>query len=318
MIFLQCTRKFKFVFHTVKYYSTVSSSNLVSCSHLAKLVQNPTWHKKIRILDATWDLDDKDYQSNHFQNRIPRSRFFSFDECRDRTSKFPRMLPTAEEFSAYVTNLGIGNNHHVIVYDNHETHSIYSSPRVWWMFKVFGHENISVLEGGLASWILEGHPVASGNYTEIESVPSPSSAFVANMRAELVKGFEFMQANAQTENAVQVMDARPKQRFLGVTDEGDIDSENGHMPHSTSVPFGKILSKETRSVRTKEEIKEYLRDSSIDINRDLIASCGSGVTACILSFAAFHAANKLVPVYDGSWSEWKVRAPQLISRGKQK
>lgn len=176
------------VFHTIKqtlstsvcYYSSNNQpssqqhvSPLTSCAELNDQMQQPNWYEKICLLDARWDLDDEDYHAKHVNNRIPCSKFFSFEECRDVTSPFPRMLPTASEFSDYVTRLGIGNEHHVVVYDDHEDFGLYSSPRVWWMFRTFGHTKVSVLDGGFRKWLSDGYPTVSGPYTkEEESLPS--------------------------------------------------------------------------------------------------------------------------------------------------
>ena len=144
---------------------------LVSCAELNKLLQKPNWHKTCRLLDATWDLDSRDYKENHFRNRIGCSKFFSFDECRNHTSLYPRMLPTVIEFEVYVNRLGISNNHHVFVYDGHPQLGIYSAARVWWMFRVFGHDQISVLDGGFMKWMEDDYAVETGAYKSYEKLP---------------------------------------------------------------------------------------------------------------------------------------------------
>ena len=157
------------------YCSTHNSNNdpgLMSCEKLHHLLQQPKWYQKLRVLDANWDLDDRDYRDMHFENRISCSKFFSFDECRDENSPFARMLPTSADFSAYVSSLGVSNNHHVVVYDNHEKVGAYSSPRVWWMFRAFGHDKVSILDGGFGKWLADGYPSVSGPYTTDEDLPS--------------------------------------------------------------------------------------------------------------------------------------------------
>ena len=145
-----------------------TSSGLTSCEELNQLLQNPKWYQKLRVLDARWDLDEQDYRDKHTNSRIPCSKFFSFDECRDTISPFSRMLPTSADFSAYVSNLGISNHHHVVIYDHHEKIGSYSSPRVWWMFRAFGHDKVSILDGGFGKWLSDGYPSVSGPYTDKE------------------------------------------------------------------------------------------------------------------------------------------------------
>lgn len=150
---------------------------LVSCAELNKLLQKPNWHKNYRLLDAAWDLDNRDYNENHFRNRIGCSKLFSYDECRDHTSPYPRMLPTVTEFEVYVNQLGISNNHHVFVYDGHPQLGIYSAARVWWMFRVFGHDEISVLDGGFMKWMEDGYAVETGAYKSYEKLPGKKNLF---------------------------------------------------------------------------------------------------------------------------------------------
>ena len=155
-----------------------NNKGLTSCEELNQLLQQPKWYQKLRVLDARWDLDDQDYREKHINNRIPSSRFFSCDECRDTNSPFPRMLPTSADFSAYVSNLGISNHHHVVIYDHDQNFGAYSSPRVWWMFRAFGHDKVSILDGGFGKWLSDGYPTVSGPYSEQENLPSKFFIFL--------------------------------------------------------------------------------------------------------------------------------------------
>ena len=150
------------------YYSTIPGS-LISCTQLEKCIENAP-ALNYRILDASWDLDGGDYKSRHFESRIHGAKFFSFDECCDKSSAFPRMLPSKFQFEDYVTALSISNDDHVIVYDNLQSHGSYSAPRVWWMFRTFGHDNVSVLDGGFSKWLQDGYPTICGEYTENEVI----------------------------------------------------------------------------------------------------------------------------------------------------
>ena len=166
----------KSLVHTSRGYSSVQAGNevpqLTSCDELYEHMQQPEWYRQVRVLDARWDLDDLDYRALHTANRIKASKFFSFEECRDLESPFDRMLPTSADFSAYVSSLGISNHHKVVVYDDNELCGAYSSPRVWWMFRAFGHNKVSLLDGGFGKWLSDGYPTVSGDYTDEENIPS--------------------------------------------------------------------------------------------------------------------------------------------------
>ena len=146
-------------------------ANLTSCEELSSYLKGPSCYQKYRIIDATWDLD-VGYKEKHALNRIPGSKFFDLSECSDQSSIYPMMLPTREQFEDYISELGICNNHHVVVYDNQQDFVLFSAPRLWWMFRVFGHRNVSILNGGLTRWIQQGYHVSSGDYSEQEIFPS--------------------------------------------------------------------------------------------------------------------------------------------------
>ena len=157
---------------SLKYFKIrASTDSLTSCSQLSEFIKKPSWYKDYRILDAQWDLNNDDYRMKHLSKRILGSKYFSFDECSDKKSAFPRMLPPENFFEEYVTALGISNDHHVIIYDNHDVYALYSAPRVWWMFRAFGHNKVSVLNGGLRKWVESGHSTVSGPYTANEELP---------------------------------------------------------------------------------------------------------------------------------------------------
>jgi len=291
------------VYTRQRCYSSVhtgQTSALTSCEELHEKLQDKEWHKKLRILDARWDLDDGDYRAMHLGNRISASKFFSFDECRDLDTPFDRMLPTSADFSAYVSNLGISNQHHVVVYDDNEKVGAYSSPRVWWMFRAFGHDNISILDGGFGKWCLDGYPTVSGEYTKDEILPTPKQPFISLKQPKHVMHFEAVKANALAEHPTQALDARGKARFV-----------DARIPQSHSTPYTELFN-ENKTLKSKEELIEYFKQKGIDLKEDIFTTCGSGVTASILAHALFYSLGKNVPVYDGSFSEWKVRAPEHI------
>ena len=168
----------KYVINAVRCYSQKQhpSRLLTSCGELYEQLQRPDWHKDIRVLDASWDREVGSNLALHQNTRIGGSKFFSLDQCRNIDLPFPYMLPTPDEFAEYVTKLGVSNEHHVIVYGGDDLLGMVSSSRLRWMFRVFGHENVSVLDGGLKKWRLDGYPVQSGDYGKDEFLPGQSSA----------------------------------------------------------------------------------------------------------------------------------------------
>lgn len=273
---------------------------LTSCEELFKHTQQNSWFEKIRILDARWDLHNREYHALHMENRIPASKFFSFEECRDSGSPFDRMLPASVEFSEYVTKLGICNKHHVIVYDDDPYVGAYSSPRVWWMFRAFGHNKVSILNGGFGKWISDGYPTVSGPYKDEEKLPGSNNPFLALKNPKFVVNFEAVKENATSENPKQLLDARSRKRF-----------HDAHIPKSTSTPFIELFN-EDKTFKSSNELKEYFKDNHVDLSTDdIITLCGSGITGSIVAHALYQCGRE-ASLYDGSFSEWKVRAPELI------
>lgn len=186
---------------------------LVSAQWLTDAVTNGAIGAKLRVLDASWFLPimQRDAKAEFAQKHIPGSAYFDIDECSDKSSRFDHMLPTCKHFSEYVGDLGIGNDTHVVVYDTSNFGS-FSAPRVWWMFRVFGHSMVSMLDGGMKSWEAEGHPVAS-DYSKPER-----REFQATLNQAWVKSYEDVLENIRTKQ-VQVVDSRSAGRFRGVEPE---------------------------------------------------------------------------------------------------
>lgn len=153
-------------------YVHTTPKPLTSCEELHHQLQQPKWHQELRIIDARCDMVERDFFALHMEKRISGSKFLSFDECCDQSTTLPFMLPSSTDFSAYVTRLGISNQHHVVIYDHHELVGALYSPRVWWMFRAFGHDKVSILDGGFGKWLSDGYPTVSGSYTEQENLPS--------------------------------------------------------------------------------------------------------------------------------------------------
>lgn len=246
----------------------------------------------IRFVDASFYLDDRKPKEEFLKERLPGAVFFDINEIADKESKFPRMLPSEKTFAEEVTRLGIKNDDRVVVYGGA---NCFSAPRGWWMFKCFGHERVHVLNGGITQWKLENRKLESG--PNKPSHVDMNELYNADLDDRLVKSWqEVMEALKSPK--YQVVDARSQARF---------DSE--HMPNALNVPFAKLVSGSDYSKFLSEgEIHRAFLEGGVDLSGEkvTITSCGSGVTACVLSICLNTLGLPLYcePVYDGSWSEW--------------
>ncbi|XP_072277170.1 3-mercaptopyruvate sulfurtransferase-like [Pyxicephalus adspersus] len=268
----------------------------------------------IRVLDASWHLPKtgRDPWREYKERHIPGAYFFDIDVCSDRTSPYDHMLPSADQFAEYAGKLGVSNNNHVVVYDASDFGS-FSAPRLWWMFRVFGHPQVSVLDGGLKAWIKEGHPVKSGK----ELRPEPVE-FQAKLDTSQVVEHEEMVENVEN-RTIQMVDARVEGRFRGVDPEPREGIEPGHISGSVNIPFPSFLTEEGYE-KSPEELRRIFKEKGIDLSKPLVASCGSGVTACHVALAAFLCGKEDTAIYDGSWVEWYMRAKpeDVVSEGRGK
>ncbi|KAM6904916.1 3-mercaptopyruvate sulfurtransferase [Xenentodon cancila] len=289
------------------------SRAVVSVQWLADAVRNKLVGSQLRVLDGSWYLPKtKRVAKDEFtQKHIPGASFFDIDECCDKSSGFDHMLPTSSNFSEYVGDLGIGNDTHVVVYDTSDFGS-FSAPRVWWMFRLFGHNLVSVLDGGLRSWVVDGHPLTS------EHCQPERREFRASLNQSWVKSYEDVLENIKSRQA-QVVDARSAGRFKGTEPEPRDDVLPGHFPEAINMPFTSFLDASGKH-HGAERLAELFREAGVDMERPLWATCGSGVTACHVALAAHRLGHPEICVYDGSWSEWFKRASpeNIISEGKDK
>ena len=250
----------------------------------------------VRVLDASWYLpaQKRDGRAEFAEGHIPGARFFDIDEISDRTCDLPHMLPSADDFGSATGAMGIGNEHHVIVYDGI---GLQSAARVWWMFRVFGHDRVSILNGGLPKWRAQGRPL-----TADDDGPAPST-FKAELQRDLVRSVEDIRANLESDRE-QVLDARAQGRFDGTEAEPRAGLRGGHIPGSACLPYGDLIDPQNKTVRDAAALRGSFAAAGLDLGKPIVTTCGSGITACILGLGLYLIGRKDVAVYDGSWSEW--------------
>jgi thiosulfate/3-mercaptopyruvate sulfurtransferase len=253
----------------------------------------------LRVVDGTWHMPQlgRDARAEFEAAHVPGAVFFDIDAIADRATTLPHMLPAADEFAAAVGGLGIGSDDRVVVYD---TRGVVSAARVWWTFRVFGHDAVAVLDGGLKKWRAEGRAVERGR------AALPRRTFRARLRPELVRDLSAMRANLDR-RAAQVLDARSAGRFAGTEPEPRAGLRGGHIPGSLNLPY-ETLYRADGTLRPPDELRSAAVAAGVDLGRPIVTTCGSGVTASVLALALYLAGRTDVAVYDGSWSEWGARS----------
>lgn len=272
--------------------SYVNPDALVDTAWVADHLDDPA----VRILDGSWHLPPtgRDGRAEYDAAHIPGAVYFDIDAISDPDSTLPHMLPTAEAFAAAVGALGISNDHRVVVYDHT---GLASAPRVWWMFRVFGHDNVAVMTGGFRAWQNEGRPV-----TDEIAVP-PAADFKATLNAGMVRSKEQMLANIDS-GAELVLDARAANRFAGTEPEFRPGVRPGHIPGSGNLPYAEIVDAETGTFVAADDLRIAFDAQGATGAQPVATTCGSGITACILGLGLHLIGRDDWAVYDGSWTEW--------------
>jgi thiosulfate/3-mercaptopyruvate sulfurtransferase len=276
---------------------------LVSTDWLAQHLSAPD----VRVVDATYFLpgSDRDARAEYNERHIPGAVFFDIDEIADEKSSLPHMLPPPEKFAARVRKLGLGDGNRIVVYDSA---GVVSATRVWWMFRVFGHRDVAVLDGGLPKWTAEGRPVTA-------DPPMPRERhFTARMDNFLVRDKEQIRAN-MTSRREQVLDARAQGRFEATAPEFWKGRRGGHIPGSLSLPYERLLDPATKTLLPAEKLRLLYEEAGVDLTKPVVTSCGSGVTACVLAFGLHLLGHRDVAVYDGSWAEWGLPGDTPVETG---
>ena len=264
---------------------------LVSTDWLSSRLSDP----EIRILDATWYLPnvDRDAKAEYDQSHIPNARFFDIDEVSDHRSDLPHMVPPVEKFMSKVRKLGVGDGHQIVIYDSH---GLFSAARVWWLFKVMGQKNVAVLDGGLPKWLSEGRTVDSS-----PPLIRDRHMFV-KYHDEMVKDVTQV-SSASKLGDFEILDARSAGRFRGEEPEPRPGLRAGHIPGSKNIFYGDLLN-EDGTLKSQDKLVEHFKAKAVNLDKPVITSCGSGVTAAIINLALDRIGKTDHALYDGSWTEW--------------
>lgn len=264
---------------------------LVSTDWLAAHLKDPD----LRILDARMPLVGQagDPRAEYEQAHIPGARFFDIDEVSDHRSALPHMVPPVEKFMSRLRAMGVGDGHQVVVYDSQ---GIYSAARVWWIFRLMGQTNIAVLDGGLPKWLAEGR--------ETEDLPPVVRDRHMTVRVQNHMVRDVTQVSAASKlGDHEIIDARSTGRFRGEEPEPRAGLRGGHIPGSKNVPFTDLLTP-NGTMKSPEDCRAIFEAAGVDLAKPAITTCGSGVTAAVLSLALERMGKTDHALYDGSWTEW--------------
>jgi len=261
----------------------------------------------LRILDASWVLPgvERDPKSEFFARRIPGAQFFDIDEVADTASPLPHMAPSPEKFASRMRKMGVGDGSTVVVYDSA---GVFSAARVWWTFRLMGHEDVFVLDGGLPAWIAAGFEVEDG-----QPAPRQERHFTPRLRSDLVRSMPDMRRLTDAGTA-SILDARPPGRFAGVDPEPRAGLRGGHMPGARNVPVSAVVSADGK-LKSAEELRATFAAAGVEARKPVATTCGSGVTAAILTLALARIGRWDVGLYDGSWAEWGAASDAPVVTG---
>ena len=269
---------------------------LISTAELKEIFEKPG----VRLLDASYGLPPADI-------RIGKAQDFDIDDVADPNAPLAHTLPTPTAFAEAAEKLGISNGDHVIVYDRSGV--AMAAARVWWMFRVFGHDKVQVLDGGLPAWANAGYPV-----NEKAEEILPRGVFKPAFRAQLFKKRDDIVQNL-SDKSFTVLDARDPRRYSGEMAEPRPGMDSGHIPGSLSVPYASLIDNQTGLFKTGDALKNAL--ASVDTAKPVAISCGSGVTACVVAIGLHNLGHTDAAIYGGSWAEWGGDASLPKTKGSQ-
>jgi thiosulfate/3-mercaptopyruvate sulfurtransferase len=269
-----------------------SDDPLVSTDWLSDRLDDP----KVKVIDASYKmpgvlpLPSEDYLAAH----IPGAAFFDVNAISDRDDPRPHMYPNAEQFARDVSALGISSGDTVVAYDSG---AWVAAPRAWWMFLSFGYRDVKVLDGGLKKWLAEGRATQSGRIS-----PKPGK-FEASLDAGFVRSKQQLLANLES-NAEQLVDARPRPRFEGAVAEPWPGRRSGHIPGSRNVPYAELFDAASGAMKPLEGLRKAFAGAGLDLAKPIVTTCGSGVSALVVTLALYRLGVRGTALYDGSWAEW--------------
>lgn len=271
---------------------------LISAHALRAILNNPTPTTPVILIDASYSLSaggETPFQK-FCKSRIENAVFFDIDAISDHTSHLPHMVPSPEQFGRQAGELGLSNDHHIIVYD--QTGIGMAACRVWWMLRLFGHTHVQILDGGLPAWLQAGY--ATNINPPLRATPA---LFNTTFHRELIATMEDMDEAIAAGSSI-IIDARPNPRFMGIAPEPRPDLYSGHMPTAHNVPATSLIDQRTGCLLPADALRVILSPLPRTMDQRIITSCGSGVTACVDALAYSILGYDKVAIYDGSWAEW--------------
>lgn len=281
---------------------TDDPKTLVSTDWLAAHLKDPD----LRILDASWYLPtaNRNARAEYDAAHIPGARFFDIDEISDQRSSLPHMAPPPEKFISRMRAMGVGDGHHVVVYDGS---GLFSAARVWWTFRLMGKTDVAVLDGGFPKWRAEGR--------EVEDMPPVlrDRHITVSRQNHLVKDVTQVAHSSKLREA-EIIDARPAGRFRGEEPEPRAGLRQGHIPGAKNIPSSTLLNADG-TMKPVEELRAIFDAAGVDLAKPAITSCGSGVTAAIVSLALERIGHRNHSLYDGSWAEWGMYDDLPVEKG---
>lgn len=250
----------------------------------------------VRVVDASYYLpgQEGDARADYDGAHIPGAQFFDIDDISDTENPLPHMLPSPEKFASRVRKLGLGDGMRIVVYDSR---GMMFASRAWWMFRVFGHEDVAILNGGLPKWRLENRPI------EDRPPIAGQRHFTARLNNFLVRDLDQIRVNLTSKSA-QIVDARSAGRFAGTEPEIRPGMRPGHIPGSLNLPYTQLLDPDSGTLLPADKLAGAFDTAGIDLERPIVTTCGSGISAAVLAFGLYLLGRDDVAVYDGSWSEW--------------
>ena len=276
---------------------------VVSTSWLAARIGDPG----LRVLDGSWYLpgSNRDPAAEYAAGHIPGALFFDLDANSDAGTSLPHMLPSAEVFAERMSALGVANSDELVIYDGSGVNL--SAARVWWTFRVFGHERVAVLDGGLSKWTAEKRPL------EIGVVTLPPTRYTATLNPAWIRSLSAMKANLE-HGREQVVDLRSAARFAGDAPEPRPGLRSGHIPGSRNLPFTDLVGPDG-TILPEAELRRRIAAAGIDLSEPIVTTCGSGTTACTLILSLELLGRRDVALYDGAWAEWGGQLDTPVERG---